>query len=436
VPDSIPQDNLADESPEGRGKVIAAGVIGNLFEWYDFVIYGFFAPSIAVLFFGSGGDGSDVLKAFAVFAVGYFARPLGAIIFGSIGDRLGRKKALLFSLIVMAVPTIGLVFLPTWDTVGFLSPVLLILYRILQGISIGGEFTGANAYLSEHAGNNRRGLHGAMTVSSAMLGILLGSLVYTLMEWMLSPDDLLAWGWRLAFAGGLLILFCAAWLRWRMPVSPHFEKAKATGRVAQHPIRDCLRHQRGPLLRAIVLISFPAMFCYALTVYFSEFLSTQGTLPKPMAGLIVTVSIGVSVVLPLIIGAISDHMGRRPFIRGAFLVGVCWAVPMFLLAGMGAPAYAWIAALVASLVLGTMQGVYPATLTELFPTSTRYSGTSISYNVAFAFLGGTFPLIAQWLVDLTGSSLAPGYYLGAAGVIALILIWRIPETGLSPLRSD
>ena len=436
MPEVATQTSPAQEQAPGRGKVIAASVIGNLFEWYDFTVYGFFAPVIAVLFFGPSHDGGNLLKAFAVFAVGYFARPLGAVIFGSIGDRLGRKKALLFSLGVMAIPTLGLVFIPTWESVGILSPILLILFRVIQGISIGGEFTGATAYLSEHSEQGKRGFHGAMTVSSAMLGILLGSLVFTVMEWLFEPAVLLAWGWRLAFAGGLMILVCAAWLRWQMPVSPHFEKAKAAGTLSKQPVRECLRTQRRSLFRAILLISFPAMLCYAMTVYFSEFLYTQGHLPKPLAGLIVTVSIGISAVLPLVIGAASDRYGRRPFIRVAFLIGTAWAIPLFLLAGMGVPAYAWLAALVGSILLGTMQGVYPATLTEMFPTSTRYTGTSIAYNVSFAVLGGTFPLVAAWLVQMTGNSLAPGLYLGIGGLISIILIWRIPETGLSPLRSD
>lgn len=431
---SAPVDS--ESSSPSRGRVIVSGVIGNLFEWYDFIIYGFFAPVIATQFFRPEATSGDLLKVFAVFAVGYFARPIGAIIFGSIGDRLGRKKALLLSLIVMAVPTIGMALLPTWESIGVLSPVLLILLRILQGISIGGEFTGANAYLSEHSADDRRGLAGSLTVSSAMLGILLGSLVFTLMEWLCTPAFIQLWGWRLAFLGGFGILLIAGWLRWTMPVSPHFEKAKSNGTLVAHPVRNCLRNHFGTLMRGILLISLPSMLCYALTVYMSDYLHKQADLSRSAAGLIVTVAIAMAVVVPVVIGAWSDRVGRRPIIRFSFIASIVWSVPLFALAIMGSSALAWTGVLVGALILSLMQGVYPATLTELFPTSARYTGTSIAYNICFAILGGTFPLLATWLVGATGDPLAPGYYLGAVAVLATIFIWRIPETGLSPLREE
>ena len=426
------QAKAPEPSPPSRAKVVSGGIIGNLFEWYDFTVYGFFAPVIAVEFFGAGNPTTDLLKAFAVFAVGYFARPIGGILFGFIGDRMGRRKALLLSLGLMSLPTLGMVLMPTWTSVGLLSPILLILFRVLQGISIGGEFTGATAYLTEH-GKGRRGFTGAMTVSSAMLGILLGSLVFTIMDWQFTQPFIQAWGWRIAFAFGLLILVVAAWLRWKMPVSPHFKKAQESGTLQRHPIRHCLKTQRGQLARALVLISFPALLCYALTVYMAEYLVGQCGLPRSMAGLIVTIAIAVSVVLPLIVGHASDRWGRRPFIRFSFVLATAWSIPLFFLSHTGLPAYAWLAVLLGAVMLGIMQGVYPAALTELFPTSTRYSGTSIAYNISFALFGGTFPFMATWLVHLTDNALAPGWYLGAAGLISTILIWRMPETGLSPL---
>ena len=419
-----------------RGRVIISGVIGNLFEWYDFIIYGFFAPIIATQFFSPESGSGDLLKVFAVFAVGYFARPIGAVIFGSIGDRLGRKKALLLSLVVMAVPTLGMAFLPTHDSIGVLSPILLIILRVLQGISIGGEFTGANAYLSEHSRDDQRGLAGSLTVSSAMLGILLGSLVYTLMVWLCSPLFLQSWGWRLAFLGGFGILIIAGWLRWTMPVSPHFEKAKSDGKLVSHPVRHCLRTQMGSLMRGILLISMPAMLCYALTVYMSDYLNTQAEFSRSTAGLMVTIATAIAVVVPILVGTWSDRIGRRPIIRFGFIASIIWAVPLFALAIHGSPLLAWVGVLVGALILSLMQGVYPAALAELFPTSARYTGTSIAYNVCFAFLGGTFPLLATWLVDLTSNPLVPGYYLGGMAILATVFIWRIPETGLSPLRED
>ncbi|MEE2908013.1 MAG: MFS transporter, partial [Planctomycetota bacterium] len=164
------------------------------------------------------------------------------------------------------------------------------------------------------------------------------------------------------------------------------------------------------------------------------FLSEQGHLPRSKAGLIVTVSIAIAVVLPLLIGAASDRIGRRPFIRWSFVAATVWAIPHFALGATGVPAYAWLGAVVSALILGTMQGVYPAKLSELFPTATRFTGTSIAYNVCFAVFGGTFPFIATWLVHATGEPMAPGWYLGVIALISTVLVWRLPETGLSPLR--
>ena len=433
---SLQSDMKSDPGTPSRGRVIISGVIGNLFEWYDFIIYGFFAPVIASQFFKPEAASGDLLKVFAVFAVGYFARPIGAVIFGSIGDRLGRKKALLLSLVVMAVPTMGMAVLPTWESIGVLSPILLILLRVLQGISIGGEFTGANAYLSEHSADDRRGLAGSLTVSSAMLGILLGSLVYTLMEWFCTPEFIQLWGWRFAFLGGFGILIIAGWLRWTMPVSPHFEKAKSNGELVAHPVRHCLRNQFGALMRGILLISMPSMLCYALTVYMSDYLNKEGGFSRSEAGLMVTIAISIAVVIPILVGAWSDRIGRRPIIRFSFIASILWSIPIFALVIQGPPVLAWVGVLVGALILSLMQGAYPAALAEMFPTSARYTGTSIAYNVCFAFLGGTFPLLATWLVDTTGDPLAPGYYLGIVGILATIFIWGIPETALSPLREE
>ena len=433
---NTPSDSNADSGAPSRGRVILSGVIGNLFEWYDFIIYGFFAPLIATQFFNPESQSGDLLKVFAIFAVGYFARPIGAVLFGSIGDRLGRKTALLVSLVVMAVPTIGMACLPTWESIGLLSPILLILLRILQGISIGGEFTGANAYLSEHSSDQHRGLAGSLTVSSAMLGILLGSLVYTMMVWLCSSEYIQTWGWRLAFRGGFGILLIAGWLRWTMPVSPHFEKAKTCGKLVTNPVRHCLKTQTRALMSGILLISIPAMYCYALTVFMSDYLHEQGQFSRSTAGLMVTIAIAIAVVMPVIVGAWSDRIGRKPIIRTAFVLSVLWSLPMFALAVKGSLLMAWVGVTIGALILSLMQGVYPALLTELFPTSARYTGTSIAYNICFAVLGGTFPLLATWLIDITANPMTPGFYLGVVAFIATICIWRLPETAFTPLRED
>ncbi|MCH2134153.1 MAG: MFS transporter [Phycisphaerales bacterium] len=429
-------DHSPDSTPPRRSRAIAGGVIGNLFEWYDFTIYGFFAPVIAVEFFGDGDGTAGLLKAFAVFAVGYLGRPLGAVIFGLIGDRLGRKVALLVSLAVMAVPTLGMVLIPTWQSVGILSPILLVLFRLVQGISIGGEFTGAVSYLSEQAASRHRGLCGALTVSTAMLGILMGSLVFTIMESTMSTEALQGWAWRVAFGGGLLILFAAGWVRWGMPVSSHFQEAKAAGTLVAQPVRTCFRSYRREIGYAMLLIAVPSMICYAVTISMAEFLHREVHMPRASAGLIVTIAIVLSVVIPLISGALSDRFGRRPFIRISFLGVVIWAIPMYALAGTGNMVLVWVAVLVGAVLLGIMQGAYPAALSELFPTSVRYTGTSIVYNICFAVLGGTFPLAATWLIDITGQVTAPGWYLGGVSLLVLIFIWRMPETAKSSLRSD
>ena len=221
-----------------------------------------------------------------------------------------------------------------------------------------------------------------------------------------------------------------------MPVSPHFEKAKSNGELVAHPVRHCLRNQFGALMRGILLISMPSMLCYALTVYMSDYLNKEGGFSRSEAGLMVTIAISMAVVVPILVGAWSDRIGRRPIIRFSFIASILWSIPIFALVIQGPPVLAWVGVLVGALILSLMQGAYPAALAEMFPTSARYTGTSIAYNVCFAFLGGTFPLVATWLVDTTGDPLAPGYYLGIVGILATIFIWGIPETALSPLREE
>jgi len=396
--------------------------VGNVLEWYDFALYGYFAPVIAALFFPRENELASLISTFGVFAVGFFARPVGAVLFGHLGDTVGRKSALIWSVILMAVPTCLVGLLPTHAEIGVAAPALLIVLRLLQGLSVGGEFTGSMTFVIEHARPEERGYAGSWSEFSAQIGILLGSGVGALLTSTLSHDALYAWGWRIPFVLGILVGAVGFYLRTGIEESPEFERIKGAGVVSRFPLREVLTHRRAELVRAIGIIWLYAVSFYLAFVYLITYLSTVLRVPLGSAMISNTIGLAAFTCLVPVMGALSDRVGRKlPMVAGAIGLALL-AYPLFVLLGLQTLAYILAAQLLFALLVAAYVGPMCALVVELFPPDGRYTGISLAYNVALALFGGTAPLVATYLIERTESIIAPSFYLTACAVISLTVL--------------
>ena len=415
-------------------KVLVAGIIGNVMEWYDFGLYGYFAPVIAKLFFPSEDHLASLIATFGVFAAGFVMRPIGALLFGHLGDTVGRTKALAASVILMAVPTFLCGLLPTYATIGETAPVLLTLLRLMQGLSVGGEFTGSIAFMVEHAPPNHRGLVGSWTVCGAALGTLLGSAIGALTTWDLPASDLYSWGWRIPFLIGLGVGVLGLYLRKGIGEPEEFRILQESGKVARSPIRDVLTHRRTELMTAIGLSWLNGVAFYTLFVYMTTYVVSILKLPLGVALMINTVSMGVMAVLAPAMAALSDRIGRVPTLLSGALGLALLSYPLFKLIGHDTIGFILAGQLVFAVLLSVYSGPMPAALVELFPARERYTGLSIGYNLSLALFGGTAPLVATFLIRETGNIMAPSFYVIITAVFTAALLFRHPETFRITLR--
>ncbi len=415
-------------------KSIIAGCIGNVLEWYDFAIYGFFAPVIAGLFFPSEDKLTSLISTFGVFAIGYFMRPVGSVIFGILGDKFGRKRALEISVILMAIPTTLVGVLPTYSHIGVAAPLLLTFLRLFQGVSVGGEFTGSISFVVEHAPKNRRGFYSSWTIFSLLGGILLGSAIASLITNILPKEAVNDWGWRIAFLLGIALGLFGLYLRIGLEEPPEFEMLKESGGLSKTPIREAFRNYWRQILTVVGATVVAAVNFYLIFVYLTTYLSTETHVLLSSALDINTISMLLMMILVPFMGHLSDKVGRKPLLIIGCLIIMIFSYPLFIVLSKGHVIYDFGAQLVFALAFATLIGGFGAMMVELFPTRIRMSAMSIGYNVGFAIFGGTAPLVATLLIKTTGNKLAPGFYLILAGLISLIVFIKIRESYRDTLK--
>lgn len=409
-------------TPRFDTRTLMAGAIGNVLEWYDFALYGYFAPVFAATFFPSEQPSVSLLSAFGVFAIGFLARPLGALLFGYIGDTLGRREALAWSIILMAIPTVVVGMLPTYATIGIAAPFALTCCRFLQGLSVGGEFTGSVTFLVEHAAPSQRGYIGSWAGFSAQVGALLGSGVGALVASNLTDEALHQWGWRIPFLLGSLIAFVGWYLRTRIPESPAFEQVRQAGALSAAPIREVFTHQRVAIAKVIGLVWLHGVGFYLLYVYLTTYLSTVTTLPF---GTVLTMNTACMLLLAVLIplmGYLSDRVGHTALLLiGAAGLAIT-TYPSFVWLTSGDLSLVWTAYVWLTVLMSCYLGPFFAVVVTLFPTAQRYTGLSAGYNIAAALFGGTAPLVATLLIEWSGNTLSPSLYLGLCALISLSII--------------
>jgi proline/betaine transport protein TphA len=408
-------------------KTIIAGILGNALEWYDFTAYAFFAPVFAELFFPMYDPYISLIMTFSVFAIGFFTRPLGGLFFGLVGDRFGRRKALIFSIILMSVPTLLLGCLPTYAIIGLAAPLLLTALRILQSAAVSGELPSAAAFLIEHAGQRRRGLAGSLVMCSAFLGITLSAAITAIINGLLSHEQIISWGWRLAFIlGGLAGLF-GILVRLQSVETGLYENIKKTNIDSLgSPLGNIFKEKQ--LWLAILLTCVMAVANWYFIGYFNSYLIKSIGLPMKWVSLINFCCLAIFTVLIPVAGIISDIIGRKPVLKLGIAGFIIFTLPIFYLLNYGTITAAFFGELIFACILACISAIIPTALAELFHVRTRNSGMALGYNISLALFGGTAPLIAIFLVAHTHNNYAPAYYLIFCSIVSAMALSRIKES--------
>ena len=396
-----------------------SGAVGNVLEWYDFAVFGFVAPLISSQFFPTSDRDSALIKTFGVFAAGYLARPIGGVLFGQIGDRLGRKRALQLSVAAMAIPTSLITVIPTHAQIGLLAPVLLVLLRLAQGLSVGGELIGSSTYLVEVAAPNRRTSSGSWSMFGAVLGMLLGSGVAALIPYLLSDAQVAEWGWRLPFLGGLMIGIVGWTMRRGLDESPEFCKIKSDGQTERQPAIQVLKESPKNVAQAAGIALTLGTSIYTLFVWMPTYLTTFVKPPISDAMMINTVAMSFMLVLLPCAARLGDLIGYKPVLVLSTL-GIGLSVyPLFLWIDSGSFVAVIVGMGIFAIFMSGLQATLSVAMADLFPPRLRFSGTAIGYNLTLSIFGGTAPMFATWLITTTGSLTAPAWYLMIVAAISL-----------------
>jgi MFS transporter, MHS family, proline/betaine transporter len=413
-------------------QTIFAGIAGNVMEWYDFSVYGYFATTIGRLFFPAQDAVSSLLAAFGVFAAGFLMRPLGSLVFGYIGDKKGRKRALTASVALMAVPTFLIGALPTYEQIGGWASVLLILMRLLQGLSVGGEYTTSSIFLVERSNPGRRGFLGSFAPLGSCAGVLLGSAIGAAVTTILDQSAVASWGWRVPFLIGLTIGIFGLYIR------RHMIEDKVT--QSEHaplasPLREAIRTEWHTIVRLIALGAVGAVGFYMSFVYITTYLRQVDHITQSKALDINTISMVVLLLLIPVVGKFSDHIGRKPVLLAATGGMFLLAWPLFWMLHYPDLAVNLLGQVGFAVLSALFWGVIPATMVELVPMRVRCTVLSVGYNAGMAVLGGLTPMIAVYTITRSHYDLSPAFLLMAAAAVSFVVVIGLRETYEMPLVS-
>ncbi|WP_329492895.1 glycine betaine/L-proline transporter ProP [Kitasatospora herbaricolor] len=419
-------------------RAVSAAALGNAMEWFDFGVYSYLAVTLGKVFFPTAGGATQLLATFGTFAAAFLIRPLGGLVFGPLGDRIGRQKVLAATMIMMAAGTFAIGLIPSYATIGIWAPVLLLVARMVQGFSTGGEYGGATTFIAEYAPDRRRGFLGSWLEFGTLVGYVAGAALVTLMTSALDESSLLSWGWRLPFliAGPLGLI--GLYLRMRLEETPAFRKLQEQAGPAekQRPeggLRELLTTHRRALLLCMALVLVYNVTDYMLLSYLPTYLTAELAFDATHGLLVIIAAMVLMMAVNGPVGHLSDRIGRRPVLLAGCLGFLLLSVPALLLIRRGEQWGVLLGVGALCLLLTCFTGTMPASLPALFPTHVRYGAMSVGFNVSVSLFGGTTPLVVTSLINATGDRMMPAYYMMAAAVIGVVAVALMPESAGRPL---
>ena len=420
-------------SNQDRARAVYAGSAGIILEWFDYGIYGTFAPIISSIFFPSKDPMIGMLLTLMVFGVGFLSRPIGSMIFGHIGDKYGRKISLAWTIYIMAGATAIIGIIPSYETIGVLAPALLVCCRLVQGLSAGGEWGGATAFLVEYATEGRRGFYGSFQQNLAVVGLTLGTLVGFVLTSSLDKAALSAWGWRIPFIFGIVLGYIGWYIRSKVNDTPSFVELEASREVQSNPLLASVKTNFKGILQGMGLsVGWNAGF-YMVMTFMSNYINTVLKLPLHLSLMTSMFSFVLLIILMPIMGHLSDKVGRKPMLYTSCFGFLLLSYPLFQFIGDGVFWKILVAQFVLAVLLSMFSGTAVAFIAEIFTTQVRTSSL-VGYNIMAALAGGMAPFFAMSLVKMTGNNSSPAFYLMGCIVVSIITIATVPESYDKPLK--
>jgi MFS transporter, MHS family, proline/betaine transporter len=415
-------------------KVLFATGIGHFVEWFDFGLYGTLAAIIGVQFFQAGSPAVALLSSFAVFGAGFIMRPLGGLYFGSLGDRIGRQKVLATVILLTSGATFVMGLLPTFSQIGIAATVLLVITRLIQGFAAGGESSGATTFLAEYAPVERRGYFTCWIDNFGFMAFVAGSGLVFLLTATLGEATMNDWGWRIPFliAGPLGLV--GLYLRKHLEDTPEFLEMVKSGKTEASPLRTAVTTAWGALLFCVGFVVIKAVGHWTLQTFMPSYLSTELHYSKLDSYAITTIGLFAIALMVPFMGYLSDKFGRKPLMLAGCAGFILFTYPAMMVMARGDMLSAVLAMLLLGAFIAAFDGACSAAMAELFPTSIRYGGMAIAYNVAVAFFGGITPWFSAYLITATGNPFSPAWYVMGAALITFLTVLRAKETAGLPLR--
>lgn len=432
----VPAQPLREVSPNEIRRVVIASVVGSFVEWFEFSVYGYLASILGRVFFPSSSPSVQLIASLAAFAVAFLSRPFGGIIFGPLGDKYGRKNVLTVTIIMMAGATFAIGLIPSYATIGIAAPILLVALRLLQGISAGGEASGAAIFVAEYCADKNRTTVTSWIEVGCISGFFFGATTAAFLSYFFTTAQIDAWAWRLPFLLALPMGAIGLYIRNHLEETPAFDALRKQGKKPKVSWGELFRTHRGALLQSGAMIIVTNVTLFTVVTYTPTYLISTLKLDQTTGFLMTLGPQFLLVCMIPVLAMVADRIGRKTMMLLGSAAIVLLAVPCFNLIMTGSMPAKVGALIVLNLCLAALLSCIYSAVPALFHTKVRFTGMAISYNVCVALFAGTAPLLNAWLIDLTGNSLMPAYYLILAAVVGIVGIFYSPDYTGKPMRGD